>query len=300
MNLRAITLLICLIGSPCLFAEVKVVPSRSDVSYGPHPHQLMDIYLPPDGSGACPVLLWYGGIWVPTKGIPDLSGLFSAHCAVISVETRVMSDATLAGISPPISVVLLDARRAVQFVRLHAVEWNLDPRRIAVAGPSQSAVPALYVACAGERADPSSIDPVERVSTKVTCVGAMRGQATIDPKVMQGWVPGVQWGAPALGCGFAESLQNREKLLPIILRWSPEDLLNKNTPPIYFQYNWGLTKPDAVREIEYKIHSPAWGLGFQKLARERGVTCYVKFPGQITDSYKDIWDFLVKELTSRS
>ena len=40
-----------------------------------------------------------------------------------------MEDAIQAKISPPISVCLLDARRAVQFVRLHAAEWNLDPQQ---------------------------------------------------------------------------------------------------------------------------------------------------------------------------
>ncbi len=48
-----------------------------------------------------------------------------------------MEDAIQAKISPPISVCLLDARRAVQFVRLHAAEWNLDPQRIAVARLAQ-------------------------------------------------------------------------------------------------------------------------------------------------------------------
>jgi hypothetical protein len=68
------------------------------------------------------------------------------------------------------------------------------------------------------------------------------------------------------------------------------------TPPIYFENNWGLTKPDGVGEMDYLVHSPRWGLGFQKIAQERGVTCYVKFPGHPSEKYADIWDFLVREL----
>ena len=284
-----------------LLAGPKPVPTKADISYGPHPHQLLDVYLPAEGAGPFPVLIWYGGLWAPSKGIPDLNNFLPAHCAVISVEGRTMGDAIADKISPPVSVCLLDARRAVQFVRLHAGEWNLNPRRIAVAGGSQGTQPALYVACAGERADPNSTDPVERVSTKVTCVGAWRSQTTLDPKRMQEWVPGVEYGAPAFGYSFPDSLKKRDDLLPVISQWSPDALLNKDTPPIYIQYDWGLTKPDSVTDVEYKVHSPLFGLGFQKLAQTVGVRCYVKYPGQppgqSTDGYRDIWDFLVKELT---
>ena len=222
---------------------------------------------------------------------------------MISVETRSLEDSTAAGVNPPISWVLLDARRAVQFVRLHAAEWNLLPERIAVGGGSQGTLPALYVACAGERADPKSSDTVERVSTKVVCVAAWRSQPSLDPKRMQEWVPGVEWGSGtlALHMGFAESLKKRDELLPVFAQWSPDYLLNKNTPPIYFENNWGIPKPNdpEVTEREWRVHSPLWGLGFQKLAKQHGVTCYVKYPDHPTEHYKDIWDFVVQQLQTQ-
>jgi len=283
--------------SPLAAAPPKPVPTKADISYGPHPHQLMDIYLPPQGTGPFPVVLWFGGLWAPSKGIPDLNSFFPAHCAVIGVEMRTMGDGIQDKISPPVSACLLDARRAVQFVRMHAAEWKLDPRKVGVAGGSQGTLPALYVGCAGERADPNSKDPVERISTKVACVGAWRSQPSIDPKRMQEWVPGVEWGAPSLGCSFSDSLKKRDELLPVISQWSPDALLNKDTPPIYFQNNWGLTRPDDVKEMDYRVHSPAWGLGFQKMAQARGVTCYVKFPDHPSEKYGDMWEFLVKEVS---
>jgi acetyl esterase/lipase len=271
-------------------------PTHADVSYGSSPHQLLDIYLPTKGDGPCPILLWFGGIWKPAKhpARPDFFG--NAGCAVIAVQTRTMTDAVEDKVSVPISYVLNDACRAVQFVRLRAVRWNLDPHRIAVGGGSQGALPALYVACAGERADPQSSDMVERVSTRVTCAVAYRSQPSIDPKRMQEWVPGVKWGAPALGCSFEESLKRREELLPIIAKWSPDALLHPGTPPLYFENEWGLTRPDTVTEENYTVHSPAWAVGFQKLAKEAGVVCHVKYPGHPTEKYRDIWDFIVQEL----
>jgi acetyl esterase/lipase len=271
-------------------------PTHADVAYGSSPHQRIDIYLPPKGRGPYPVVLWFGGIWKPAKHPARLEYFWKADCAVIAVQTRTMIDAVQDKVSVPISYVANDACRAVQFVRKNAAKWGLDPRRIAVGGGSQGALPALYVACAGERADPHSRDPLERVSTKVTCAAAYRAQPSIDPKRMQEWVPGVEWGAPALGCSFPESLKRREELLPIISQWSPDALLHRGTPPIYFENEWGLTRPATVTETNYKVHSPAWALGFQKLARQAGVVCHVKYPDHPTEKYQDIWDFIVQEL----
>jgi acetyl esterase/lipase len=256
----------------------------------------MDVYLPPKGHGPHPVVVWFGGIWKPAKHAARLDYFWKANCGVVAVQTRTMSDAVEDKASVPISYVCNDACRAVQFVRFNAAKWNLDPNHIAVGGGSQGALPALYVACASDRANLGSKDPVERVSTKVTCVAAYRSQPSIDPKRMQEWVPGVEWGAPALGCGFRESLKRREELLPTIRKWSPDHMLHPGVPPIYFENNWGLTNPSGVGEADYKVHSPAWSLGFQKLAEKAGVECHVKYPDHPTEKYLDIWDFVVKEM----
>lgn len=275
-------------------------PAHADVSYGTHPHQLLDIYLPSSGEGPFPVLIWYGGIWQPAKHAPDPGKFLSKGCVVVAVETRTMTDAVKDKVSAPVSYVMEDACRAVQFIRLNAAKWKLNPERIAVGGGSQGALPALYVGCAGEQAKPQSADPVERVSTRVTCVAAYRSQPTIDPRRMRKWVPGVVWGAPALGCSFEESLKRRDELQPVIDRWSPDTMLGKCRAQLYFENNWGLERPEGVSEMDYKVHAPAWGLGFQKLAEQAGVTCFVKFPGHPTPGYNDIWDFIVKELTAKN
>ncbi len=277
-------------------AAADPIPTHADVSYGPHLHQRLDVYVPPNGNGPFPVVLWYGGIWKPARHPARLDYFWKVQCAVVAVQTRTMTDATQDKANVPISYVANDACRVVQFVRLNAAKWNLDPERIAVGGGSQGALPALYVACAGERTEPTSNDAVERVSTRVTCAAAYRSQPTIDPKRMQEWGPGRGLGRPALGCGFAESLKRREELLPIINKWSPDALLHRGTPPLYFENEWGLTQPASVTEANYKVHSPAWAVGFKKLADNAAVVCHVKYPGHPTKGYQDIWDFIVQEL----
>lgn len=288
---------LCLAAAPQILAAPPA-PTHADVSYGPSPHQIMDIHLPA-GSGPHPVLIWFGGIWKPSKHVPDLKRFLPAGIAVIGVETRTITDGMEEKAIPPVSYVLKDACRAVQFVRLNAAKYGLNAQRIAVGGGSQGALPALYVGCAGERADTTSSDLVSRASTKVTCVAAYRCQPSIDPIRMQQWVPGVKWGAPALGCSFEESLKRREELLPLIKTWSPDWLLHKGAAPIYFENEWGLTQPDDIAEMDYKVHSPAWAIGFQRLAHEAGAECHVKYPDLPTDGYNDIWDFIVQKLGSR-
>jgi len=293
---RALLLIGLALGSasPAQSAEPEPKPTYAEISYGPHAHQVLDVYVP-KGDGPFPVLIWYGRLWEPGVTVPPFKRMFQSGVAAVGVRTRVMKDAIADKIHPPISVCLLDARRAVQFVRLNAEKWKIDPDRIAVAGSSQGALPALYVACSGEKADPKSTDPVERVSSKVSCAGAHRSQPSIDPKRMQEWVPEVQWGAPAFGCSFEESLKRRDEFAKLIEDWSPENLLKKGNPPIYFENNWGLTHPDGVGKMDYLVHSPRWALGFQKIATERGVICYVKYPDHPSDKFADIWDFLAKQ-----
>jgi hypothetical protein len=259
----------------------------------------LDIYLPKEGKGPFPVVIWYGGLFKSAKHSGNLPYFQSHGVAQVAVESRSLSDGMEAKLKAPISMAMTDACRAVQFVRMNAAKWNLDPERIAVGGGSQGSLPALYVGCAGEKANPQSGDPVERVSTKVLAVAAFRSQPTIDPKQMQAWVPGVEWGAPSLGYDFKKSLEHYDEVLPIIKEWSPDHLIHQGCPPIYFENEWGLMPPGGeVTMTNYTVHSPAWGVGFKKLADAVGVTVYNKYlGGPPTEPYKDTWDFLVKSVT---
>ena len=66
--------------------------------------------------------------------------------------------------------------------------------------------------------------------------------------------------------------------------------------PIYFENEWGLTQPKVFTEGNYKVHSPAWALGFQKLTKEAGAVCHLKFPDHPKDGYRGIRNFIVQEL----
>ena len=75
---------------------------------------------------------------------------------------------------------MLDARRVVQFVRLNAAKWKLDPDRIALAGASQASLPALYVACSARKLTRMQPIPWNEFRRRYLGVAVLRGQPSID------------------------------------------------------------------------------------------------------------------------
>jgi len=102
--------------------------------------------------------------------------------AYASVEYRVL--ATNGTESTGVIKSLGDVRLALQHLRLHAKSFNIDPERIAVFGSSAGAGTSLWLGNHDDMANTRSTDPVERMSTRVTAVGASGTQATYD---IVGW-----------------------------------------------------------------------------------------------------------------
>ncbi|MEM8524782.1 MAG: alpha/beta hydrolase [Bacteroidota bacterium] len=75
---------------------------------------------------------------------------------------------------------LEDIRRAVQFLRYHAKEFNIDPNRVSCYGVSAGAGASLWLATHEDMADIRSNDPVERQSTRIRSAVAIGAQASYD------------------------------------------------------------------------------------------------------------------------
>jgi acetyl esterase len=79
---------------------------------------------------------------------------------------------------------MFDGARAIQFLRLHAKEWNLDPQAVAAAGGSSGAGISLWIGFQDDLADPTAADPVQRQSSRISAIGSVDGQASYDPWVI--------------------------------------------------------------------------------------------------------------------
>ena len=158
-------------------------PDHANVAYGPHARNVMDVWLAPSAGGPTPLLVYFhgGGFAAGSKENLPASQLAAALRAGISVA------AANYRLSPEVvfPAHYLDCARAIQFARHSAKAWNLDPRRVALAGSSAGGGASLWIAFHDDLVDPKSADPIARESTRVTCVAVSGAQPTYDQRVIR-------------------------------------------------------------------------------------------------------------------
>lgn len=134
---------------------------------------LLDVYLPPIRDAPRPaVILIHGGFWSSgsrvdmTDAAHHLSG---AGYVAFSVDHRLLG----VGAANTWPAQLDDVQRAVRWVRVHAVEYGVDPGRIASYGWSSG---AHLAAMLGVRDTRDNSDPgLAAYSSQVNCVAALSG-----------------------------------------------------------------------------------------------------------------------------
>jgi acetyl esterase/lipase len=285
------------------------VPEFKDISYGVHERQTLDIYLP-EGGGPRPVVLfihgggWTGGDKVKTlQTAPNdvLKRVKAAGCALVSINYRFIADAKEASVFPPVTMPLQDAKTALQFLRLNAAKWELDPNRVVVFGGSAGAFSSLWLALSPEMAEPDSPDPLKRMSTRVLAVAALAAQTSIDPEQMRAWAgPKLTYGGHAFGVGsFDAFLKRRDEFAQYYPSISPASLVSSDDPPIWLFY--GNKLDDASDKKSYHTHSPRFGIEFQKLARKAGASCVLVYPESgLPSPAGDYVDFLISHAKGAS
>ncbi len=158
-------------------AKASNAASFANVKYGEHERQVFDIWLA-DTSEPSPLAIFIhgGGFKAGSKeklNPNDLSRLLKAGISVAAINYRYVSIA-------PLPAAHHDARRALQLMRSKADEWNIDKERVAAFGGSAGAQICMWLAFTDDMADPESTDPIERESTRLTCVATAGGQTTND------------------------------------------------------------------------------------------------------------------------
>jgi acetyl esterase/lipase len=162
--MKRVALVGLLLWSSAVAGDVKIL---NDVSYGAGPAQVLDAYLPESARSTPALVFIHGGGWRrgDKKSVRPVlkQELLDANVAIISINYRLSGEATWPAQGD-------DVTRAMQFVRFHAGEWRINPRRIAVMGGSAGAHLALWIGLHDDRANPRSADPVKRQSTRVCAI----------------------------------------------------------------------------------------------------------------------------------
>ena len=289
----------CLVGT---LSQAQPAPARitKDVSYGEHPRQLLDIYLPAT-EGVFPVVMFiHGGGWSfgdKTSRVNKdiLQRVLDSGCAFVSVEYRFLADGKTAGLFPPVLAPLQDVKSALQFLRLRSKELNIDPERIVAYGNSAGGFSSLWLALSPDMANPKSDNPQERMSTRLRAVAGVNAQTSIDPAQMREWTgPKMKYGCRAFGItSFDVFLKRRDEFAKFYPTLSPAALLSPDDPPVYLHYEFELN--DESDNNGYHTHSPRFGIGFNALAKKLGAACILSFPNHEGGEPKeDYVDFLIR------
>jgi len=181
-------------------APPPLVPTLADVAYGPYadpaaPHsaERLDFYGHAEAEAPQPVLIEvHGGgfsqgyksefsIYLPDEeGVDAISKVFDAGFAVVSLDYPLAAPLLLEDGQPnpqfsknafPHGAQAV--RRAIQFVRSRAVEWNIDPERIFLLGNSAGGNLSLWAALTKDVGKPKSSNPVASQSSRPNGVAFM-------------------------------------------------------------------------------------------------------------------------------
>jgi len=136
---RSLIALLSIVAAP-FAAHAQIVPTFNNVIFADAPLDnggsvslRMDIYHPSTGAPPFPLVLWiHGGGWEGGSFEPlasYASPMLLQGIAIASIEYRLSGQAEF-------PAQIHDIKGAVRFLRAHAAEYGLNPRRVACWGPS--------------------------------------------------------------------------------------------------------------------------------------------------------------------
>jgi acetyl esterase/lipase len=283
-------------------------PTKADVPYGEHPRQVIDFYQAKSDTPTPLVFCIHGGGWnAGSKETFRASAdrYLKEGISVAAINYRMVPEATEKKIEPPVKWPLGDAARALQYIRHHAKEWNINPERIGATGGSAGACSSLWLAFHDDMADPKSADPIARQSTRLFTAAVSGAQTTLDPKLCREWMPNARYGGHAFAVEgkysdvkqFDKFLAAREQLLPWITEYSPMSHMSKDDPEVFLEYSLKDGKsPKKGDSPADPTHSPLFGHMLEEKAKAVGARMVLVYPGHTHDKYKTSSDYLIATL----
>ena len=286
-------------------------PTHANVQYVEHERQVFDIWLA-DSSKPTPLAIYIhgGGFKSGSKEklkSENLSQLLESGISVAAINYRLLT-------THPLPTAHHDARRALQFMRAKAGDWNIDKERVAAFGGSAGAQICMWLAFTDEMAQPESSDPIERESTRLTCVASAGGQTGNSPEFWQAMI------GPFLGGKSIESLAKPlngeteaqkialkqwgastvEEAKEISSRHAALNTISADDPPIFMSYGMKPTdKPptDPAKLRGWLIHHVNLGLALKEKTDQLNVEAHLNYPGADV-KYDSLVEFFVDKLVN--
>jgi acetyl esterase/lipase len=267
-----------LLALPMLVAQQareKPKPDVQNAEYGPHERNVLDLWKAKTEQPAPLVVFIHGGGF--RAGSKEqlnadlLDRCLKAGISVAAINYRLTT-------TDPFPAAYFDSARAIQFLRLKAKEWNLDPRRVAATGGSAGAGTSLWIGFHEDLADPKSDDPIARQSTRLTCMAVQGAQSTYDPREIKKLIGGRAHEHPALlpFFGITADEIDTPKAHKLYEAASPINYVTKDDPPVFLFYNEPKGPlPENARPGQ-GIHHPNFGTYLKEKLDPLGVECVVR------------------------
>jgi hypothetical protein len=276
-------------------SEAGRKPSFDNVKYGENERNVFDIWLA-DSETPTPLAVYIhgggfkGGSKEKLKS-EKLNALLDAGISVAAINYRFVT-------TDPLPTAHHDARRAIQFMRSKADEWNIDTKRVAAFGGSAGAQICMWLAFSDDMADATSDDPVERESTRLLCVATAGGQTSAEREFyIENILPLLGEDVPVEvlvksfnGENDPEKIRMKmwgadtlEEVDETTQQCSALRLISTDDPPIFMSYGMA---PDAKKPSGNKdrlrgwlIHHVVFGTKLKEKADEFGVEADLAYPG---------------------
>ena len=227
--------------TPTVFDPSPIRRKFLDVQYGSLPEQKVDVYLPEEGDGPFPLIIYvHGGGWsMGSKregALPCIIDAIKYGYAVISVDYRLAP-----GVKFP--EFLFDVKTAVRWARANAKQYLFDPEKFGMVGDSAGGHLTLMVGfTAGHPEYEGEQYGWAGVSSAVQAIIDMYGPSILDADrdafLKESGVPAMSFGAPppkegsAPASGMAGAFTADMNMLHLI---SPIQYVHKDIPPTMIQ-----------------------------------------------------------------
>lgn len=255
-----------------------VRPTHADVAYGPHERNRIDLYLAESKTPTPLVLFIHGGGFragdKSSVNAGEIRAFQREGWSVAAINYRFTNVVPAPG-------QYLDCARALQFLRHHALKYNLNPKLVASTGGSAGAGTSLWLAFHDDLAQPKSEDLIARESTRLVCTVVSNGQSSYDPRFAEkAGIPRPNferhnffepfYDIKVAEADTPEAYKRYEAAAPITF-------LTKDDPPALMNYSYQNADVTNTSDLGLVVHHPRLGIALKEQMDKLGIECIVQY-----------------------
>ena len=253
----------------------KPTPDVSEVAYGPHSRNTLDLWKAKSTVPTPVVVFFHGGGFLSgsKEQLPArvLKEFLARGITVAAVNYRLTD---VAAFPAP----MLDGARAIQFLRWRAGDWNLDPSRFGATGGSAGGGMALWLGFHDDLADPKSADLISRQSTRLLVVAANNAQTTYDPRWIRANIGVSAERSPFFApfYGLLPHEYDSPRAHKLYDEAAPMTYLTRDDPPVFMFYSITPRERVSPGSTEAGLHHIAFGLALKERMDSLGIEIVVR------------------------